>query len=113
LKKSKLIGLAGAAASAAKNPDMSFIAALKAFVRMMISAFRGRYSPKTINLLIGTAVILYVISPLDFIPGIILDDAAIVFFAMKYFRKELNRFLEWEKAQKMKPIITEATIVND
>lgn len=113
MKKAKIIGLASVAARSAKGTDMSLIQSLKAFVRMMISAFRGNYSPKTINLFIGTAVIIYVISPLDFIPGILLDDAAIVFFALKYFRKELNRFLEWEKAQKTKSFVTDAIIVND
>lgn len=113
MKTSKIIGLAGTAASASKNSDLSVIAALKAFFRMIIKTVRGKYSPRLINLLIGSAVILYVISPLDLIPGIIIDDAAIVFFALKYFRKELNRFLEWEKQQKSKPVYTDALIIND
>lgn len=113
MKTAKVIGLASVAARSAKDSEMSVIQSLKAFVRMMISAFRGKFQPKTINLIIGTAVIAYVISPLDFIPGIILDDAAIVFFALKYFKKELNRFIEWEKAQKMKPAVTDAILVND
>jgi uncharacterized membrane protein YkvA (DUF1232 family) len=113
LKRTKLIGLAGIAAAKSKNADLSLIQSLKVFVRMIINTLRGKYSPKTINLLIGTIVLMYVISPLDFIPGIIFDDAAIVFFALKYFQKELKRFLEWEKAQKIKPIETTARIVND
>ena len=81
----------------------------------MIDTVTGKYKPRTRNILIGSAIVLYVLSPIDLIPGFLLDDAAIVLIAMKYFSREIDRYLAWEKQQKEKKeiIYTDAEIVDE
>lgn len=98
----------------AKSTDkLSLWTSLKAFVRMMRDTYSRKYHPGYGNLMIGTLVILYVISPLDLLPGFFLDDVAIVYFALKYFNKELFNYLQWEKSLKYKTVITDARIVDE
>lgn len=113
MNKLKLFKLAGIIGLQAKTSEMSATESAKAFARMMIDTVSGKYKPKKRNLLIGTAVIAYVLSPIDIIPGFILDDAAIVLFALKYFGREMDNYLEWEKKQKFKTIVTDAEILNE
>lgn len=113
MNKSKLFKLAGIIGLQAKTSDMSATENAKAFARMMIDTVSGKYKPRKRNLLIGSAVIAYVLSPLDLIPGFILDDAAIILFALKYFGREIDNYLEWEKKQKFKTIITDAEIIDE
>jgi uncharacterized membrane protein YkvA (DUF1232 family) len=52
----------------------------------------------------AAVVVLYIASPLDFIPDFILglgmmDDAAFFAWALSRFKGELDEFLEWEKHQ--------------
>ncbi|MXV38492.1 DUF1232 domain-containing protein [Flavobacteriaceae bacterium Ap0902] len=74
-----------------------------AMTRMIPLIYKGEYKPsKWRHLVIGVAAIVYVVSPLDFLPEValgpigILDDIAILAFGIKYINKELNHFLEWE-----------------
>ena len=113
MNKAKLFKLAGIIGLQAKTSEMSASDNAKAFARMVIDTVSGKYKPKKRNILIGSAVIAYVLSPIDLIPGFILDDAAVVMFALKYFTRELNNYLEWEKKQKFKTIITDAEIIDE
>jgi uncharacterized membrane protein YkvA (DUF1232 family) len=113
MNKLKLFKLAGIIGLQAKTSEMSASENAKAFARMMIDTVSGKYKPKKINLLIGSVVIAYVLSPIDLIPGFILDDAAIVLFALKYFSRELDNYLEWEKNQKFKTVVTDAEIIDE
>lgn len=113
MNKIKLFKLAGTVALAAKNQDGTYMEKLKAFMRMIKDTVSGRYKPKKRNLLMGLAVIAYVVSPIDIIPAVILDDAAIVIIAIKFFTKEIERYLDWEKNQKYKTVITDAEIIED
>lgn len=113
MNKLKLFKLAGIIGLQAKTSEMSASENAKAFARMMIDTVSGKYKPKKRNLLIGSAVIAYVLSPIDLIPGFILDDAAIVLFALKYFSRELDNYLEWEKKQKFKTVVTDAEIIDE
>lgn len=49
------------------------------------------------------AAVVYLVSPLDlipdFLPGGLLDDAAIVAFVVGMVESELLDFMEWEKQQ--------------
>lgn len=114
MNKLKLMKLAGVVAMQAKSADGSIGDKAKAFSRLMIDTVTGKYRPRTRNLLIGTAVIAYVLSPIDVIPMFILDDAAIVLIAMKYFSREIDRYLAWEKLRKEQAAVvyTDAEIID-
>lgn len=114
MNKLKLMKLAGVVAMQAKSADGSIGDKAKAFSRLMIDTVTGKYKPRTRNLLIGTAVIAYVLSPIDIIPMFILDDAAIVLIAMKYFSREIDRYLAWEKLRKEQAAVvyTDAEIID-
>jgi len=113
MNKLKLFKLAGIVGVQAKTSERSATENAKAFARMIIDTVSGKYKPRKRNIIIGSAVIAYVLSPIDLIPGFLLDDAAIVMFALKYFSRELDRYLEWEKHQKIKTLITDAEITNE
>ena len=113
MNKLKLFKLAGIIGLQAKTSEMSVTDSAKAFARMMIDTVSGKYKPKKRNLLIGTAVIVYVLSPIDIIPGVILDEAAFVMFALKYFGREIDNYLNWERSQKFKTIVTDAEILDE
>jgi len=115
MNKLKLIKLAGVVALHTKSADGSIGNKAKAFSRLLIDTVTRKYTPRKRNILIGSAIIAYVLSPIDLIPGFLLDDAAIVLIAMKYFSREIDRYLAWEKQQKEKSevVFTEAEIVNE
>lgn len=115
MNKLKLMKLAGVVAMQAKSADGSIGEKAKAFSRLVIDTVTGKYKPRTRNLLIGSAVIAYVLSPIDLVPMFILDDAAIVLIAMKYFSREIDRYLAWEKRQQEKAevVYTDAEIVDE
>lgn len=70
--------------------------------RMLRASLLGHYKPGIKNLFISLFVIVYVISPLDLIPGFlvgigILDDITLTFLALSKLFKEVDKFREWEK----------------
>lgn len=74
--------------------------------RMISQIFKGKYNPKNkFNFLLGILSILYVISPIDFIPEIaigpigLLDDLVILGFGIKKIISEISTFIDWEKTQ--------------
>lgn len=113
MNKLKLFKLAGTVAMAAKSDEGNFMDKGKAFIRLVKDTVSGRYKPRKRNFLFGTAVIAYVLSPIDIIPMFILDDAAIVFIALKFFTKEIDRYLDWEKTQKYQTVVTDAELIEN
>lgn len=113
MNKIKILKLAGAVGANAKTSDRSILDSAKAFVRMLIDTVAGKYKPKKRNLVIGSLVIAYVLSPIDLIPAFLLDDVAIVFIALKYFRREIDNYLAWENTRRYKTVITDAEIVHE
>jgi len=111
MNKFRLFKLAETVAKTSKSGNRSYKETFKSFIRMTKDTVSGKYKPKKRNLLLGTAVIAYVLSPIDLIPGVILDDAAIVLIALKFFTKEIDRYLEWEKTRKYQTIVTDAEII--
>lgn len=78
-----------------------------AFSRMIPLMIKGDYRPKKRrNLFFGVVALAYLISPIDIIPEIIfgpfglIDDFAILFFAIRRIEKEVINFLAWEETQK-------------
>lgn len=113
MKTHQFIRMAHTLGNHAKTEELSALDGLKAYFRMFKQWFKGNYKPKRRNLFLGVLVILYVISPIDLLPAIILDDAMVVVFALKYFKKELNRFINWEKVQNTTLQFSEAEILHD
>lgn len=113
MNKTKFLRVAGLIGQQAKTEELSALQAVKAFVRMLMDWVSGKYRPKAKNLIIGSLVLIYVISPIDILPAIFIDDAMIVFFALKYFKKEILNYTNWEKTQKFSPAYSEAEILND
>lgn len=79
------------------------IANLGVLIRLTRDWGRGRYRviPKK-SLLALVGALVYFLMPLDAIPDPILglgflDDMAVLGYAMRYARKDLDDFVEWEK----------------
>lgn len=100
MKTAKFLRIANLIGSQAQTDELSSIESIKVFFKMLCDWFNGKYKPKRRNLLIGSLVLLYVISPIDLIPGLLLDDAVVVIFALKYFKKELTNYYNWKKSEK-------------
>ena len=117
MNKSKFFKVAGAAAMKAQQ-DKSFFDKVKAFPRM-ISAFRKKqYKPELMNIVMGVAATLYIISPIDIIPEALfgpfglIDDLGILMFGMKYFDKEIIKFLAWETQNNQYANVEDAKIID-
>ena len=48
------------------------------------------------NVIIPLAAFVYIISPLDLLPGIFLDDLGILALVLPMVLKEVDRFIIWE-----------------
>lgn len=76
---------------------------LQSLCRLINSWLRGKYTVvpwRTIVLSIGA--IIYFVNPLDLIPDLLpvvgfLDDAGVLAFVLQSIRKDIDRFLDWEK----------------
>lgn len=116
MKKSKLFKLAGAAANEAYQ-DKSFSDRVRAFFRMLTTTRQGNYRPDYKNLLIAGFSLFYIISPIDLIPEALfgpfglMDDFGILLFGMKYVKKEIAKFIEWEATQAVYDTIEDAKII--
>ncbi|SEF52806.1 Uncharacterized membrane protein YkvA, DUF1232 family [Halpernia humi] len=93
-----------------------FVKKLPTMWRMLKSIKNGFYKPEIKNLLIPGAILLYIISPLDFIPDFIpvlgqMDDLAMLALAIPLLIKETERFLAWE-TEKMSNKVIDAEIVS-
>lgn len=87
----------------AKSADQyTFFQKIPAFFRMLKAWKNGEYKPKRRNIIISVLALIYVISPLDFIPEALfavfglVDDLAIAGFAFTRIMKEVDRFIDWE-----------------
>ena len=78
---------------------------LQSLCRLISAWLRGKYTVvpwRTIVLSI--AGLIYFVNPLDFIPDLLpmfgfLDDAGVLAFVLQSIRKDIDRFLDWEKTQ--------------
>lgn len=118
MNKSKFFKVAGAAALKAQQ-DKSFFDKVKAFFRMITAFRKNNYTPELINIIIGLVSIIYILSPLDFIPEAffgpfgLIDDLGILMFGMKYLNKEIINFLSWEAKQHKYAHVEEAKIIKE
>ena len=111
MNKQRAFKFAQAAAQQAKS-DRNFFDKLKAFFRLLKAYRNKQYQPDTINMILGVLVVIYIISPLDLLPGIIIDDIGVFMFGLKFFNKEIMNFMNWELAQNKYNHVEEAKILN-
>ena len=84
-----------------------FILKIPVIIRMIKSATRkGGYKPHFKDVIIPALVLVYLVSPIDFIPDWIpyigvLDDLALLTFAIPLLVKEAEKFIAWEVTQNM------------
>lgn len=76
-------------------------------LRMVKAAKKGDYKLDKKSVLIPSLAIIYILSPIDIIPDVLLgigaiDDLAILAFAIPFIVKEVDKFLAWEEEQKLK-----------
>lgn len=83
-----------------------FLQSIPVIIRMYRSVFsKNGYQPHYKNIVIPGLVAVYLISPLDVIPDWIpaigvMDDIALLAFAIPLLLKEAERFLQWESSRK-------------
>ena len=95
-----------------------FISKIPVIIRMMKSATRkGGYKPHLKDVFLPALVLVYLISPIDIIPDWIpvigvLDDLALLTFAIPLLVKEAEKFIAWEVSQNMQDnMIDEAEVI--
>jgi uncharacterized membrane protein YkvA (DUF1232 family) len=85
----------------------------KGFVKKIPDIFRmvkmwkkGQYPMKSVDIILPLLGLLYVISPIDFLPEVavpvigVLDDLAILSLTIPKLIKEVDKFLLWEAERK-------------
>ena len=94
-----------------------FIQKIPVIVRMIRSmTARGGYKPDYKNVILPGLALVYLISPLDFLPDFIpvigvLDDLALLALAIPMLEKEAEKFVVWEAENKLKNTISEAQVI--
>lgn len=78
-----------------------------AFARLLKAYAKGQYRAVSVgNVIMIIAALLYLVSPIDFIPdfliGGFIDDIGIIMWVFKKTREEIEFFLEWEDSQKVR-----------
>ena len=94
-----------------------FISKIPVIYRMIKSiASKNGYKPEMMNVLLPGLVFVYLISPIDIIPDFIpvigvLDDLALLAFAIPMLVKEAEKFVAWEISSRPDYKIEEAEVV--
>lgn len=95
-----------------------FIRKIPVLVRMVRSMMsKNGYKPHFKNVLVPGLVLVYLLSPIDFIPDWIpllgvMDDLALLALAMPMLIAEAEKFVAWEASQKDSGKISEAKIIS-
>jgi uncharacterized membrane protein YkvA (DUF1232 family) len=82
---------------------------MQTFIRLGKAYINGSYRQvSNKSLLIGVAVLLYLVSPIDVIPDFIpvigyLDDISLMAWFIDAFQKEINNFRTWESNSSFEP----------
>jgi len=95
-----------------------FIAKIPVIIRMIKSAMKkDGYKPHFKNVIVPGLVLIYLISPIDIIPDWIpvigvLDDLALLAFAIPLLVTEAEKFIAWEVSRKSTDMmIDEAEVI--
>ena len=95
-----------------------FLKKIPVIVRMVKSIMsKGGYKPEFKNVVLPALVLVYLVSPLDFIPDWIpvigvFDDLALIAFAMPMLISEAEKFIAWVITNKSTSQILEAEIIS-
>ena len=87
--------------------NKGFIAKIPSILRMFNSWRKGSYKANFMDMIIPLAGIIYIISPIDLIPGLAipfigaLDDLAILGLIMPRLIAQVDKFLLWEAEKTM------------
>lgn len=95
-----------------------FFQKLPDIFRMFSSWRKGTYKANTLDMLLPVVGIIYIISPIDLIPGLVfpvvgaLDDLAVLSLVIPKLMKEVDKFLLWESQKKYAtPKVIEVEVV--
>lgn len=66
-------------------------------LKMFKSYRKGEFKMDLKNVIIPFLAFIYIISPIDIMPFIILDDLAILALVIPILLKEVERYTEWEE----------------
>ena len=94
-----------------------FIQKIPVIIRMIKSIMgKGGYKPQFKNIILPGLVLVYLISPLDIIPDSlpvigVLDDLALLAFAIPMLIAEAEKFVQWEASQKTDSNVIDAEII--
>ena len=94
-----------------------FIQKIPVIIRMIKSIMgKGGYKPQFKNIILPGLVLVYLISPLDIIPDWlpvigVLDDLALLAFAIPMLIAEAEKFVQWEASQKTDFNVIDAEII--
>jgi uncharacterized membrane protein YkvA (DUF1232 family) len=83
-----------------------FLQKFPTIIRMLKSIFsKSGYKPTKKNMFVPGLILIYVISPIDILPDWIpiigvMDDLALLAFAIPFLMKEADKFLDWEERKK-------------
>ncbi|MRS62359.1 YkvA family protein [Larkinella terrae] len=94
-EKTRVLGV-GASYSAAKDQINILVRMVRAYAKGEYRAIPGK------TLLRMVAVLVYFVSPIDFIPDVLpllgmTDDIALLFWLVSSISDDINRFTEWER----------------
>lgn len=101
-KLQKIADESNRSAAVRSGPFEEVMDDFKVLVRLVVAYSRGHYRDiRPDSLLLVVTGLIYVVSPLDFIPDVIpvagyLDDAVVIGFVIKSVRGELDAFRAWE-----------------
>ena len=78
---------------------------LKVLIRLIRNWISGNYKEVSYQTIIWSIIgVIYFLNPADLIPDIVfglgfLDDVAVIRWIFKHFKKDIEKFREWEKSQ--------------
>ena len=86
--------------------NKNFIFKIPVIFRMLKAAMKGEYSLNKKSMIISVLTLIYLISPLDFIPDWIpflgvFDDIGLLMMVISKLSKEAEDFLLWENKKDM------------
>lgn len=84
-----------------------FLQKFPAIFRMLKLWYKGDYKMKVTDILLPAIALVYILSPIDFIPDFVpvvgaFDDLLILAVAIPLLMKEVDKFLTWEEENKNK-----------